>query len=91
MAGDGLFHLELDPAVLRVHIVEDLLAGGAVVRLDLIIKVLVDVLERPLLGHLEPQVVERGIPVIHIHPGDGLAERIRPVEEHGAEVKVIPE
>ena len=89
MGRDGLFHLHLDAAVLRVHIVELLLAGGAEIGLDLVIEELADVLRQPLFGQLEPQVIEAGELVVPVHPGHGLLQGVRPDQQQPAEVEVV--
>ena len=46
----SLFHLNLDSTVLRIHIVEEFLAGLAGVGLDLVVKIFIDVDKASPLG-----------------------------------------
>ena len=50
MLGTSLFHLNLDSTVLRIHIVEEFLAGLTGVRLDLVVEIFIDVDKASPLG-----------------------------------------
>ena len=89
VCGAGLLHLDLDGTVLRIHVVEDLLAALAGIGLHVVIQELVDVLQRPFLGNLQAQVVHAGELVVHIHPFHGFLHGAAAVEEHRAEIKIV--
>ena len=91
MLGTSLFHLNLDSTVLRIHIVEEFLAGLAGVGLDLVVKIFIDVDKASPLGDFEAQVIEAGIFIVNVHSGDGFLQRGGSVDQHRAEIEVIAE
>lgn len=93
MLGYGLLHLYLHGAVAWVHIVEEFLAGLAVVVLYFIVEVFGDVYERRLraLGGFQTEVVEPCVLVVSSHARCCLAEGVGVPKHDGAEVKIIAE
>ena len=89
VGGAGLFHLDLDGAVLRIHVVEDLFAALAGVGLHVVIEELVDVLQRAFLRNLQTKVVHTGELIVDVHPADRLDQGTAAVEEQRAEVEVV--
>jgi hypothetical protein len=87
--GSSLLHLDLYATVLRINIVEVLLASGTVVELYIIIEVLVDVLQSALLAHFEAEVIETSVLIINIHASYCLFHSASAIEENRTELEVI--
>ena len=85
----GLFHLNLDLTVLRVDVVELLLAAFAIVGLHFVVEEFVDMLQPAYAGNLQPQVVEACELVVFDHGCGGGLEGVRAEEHHAAEVEII--
>ena len=90
MGRNGLFHLYLYVAVLRVDIVKLLLAAGAQVGFLLGVERLVQVQQRALTAQEEAQGVESGVFVVALRVGGSkLMYERRLDEQHRTEVEVI--
>jgi hypothetical protein len=87
--GSSLLHLDLYATVLRINIVEVLLASGTVVELYIIIEVLVDVLQSALLANFETEVVETSVLIINIHASNSLFHCASAIEENRTELEVV--
>lgn len=82
MLSASLLHLNLYGTVLRINVVEKLLAGLAGVSLDLVVEIFIDVDKAAFLGNLQAKVVQSGIFIVNIHSCDGFLQRRRAVDHH---------
>jgi len=89
--GNSLFHFDLYAAVLRIDVVEELLARLAVVELYVVVEILVDMLEMALLAYFETEVVEASELVVNVHASNCVAEGAGAVEENGTEIEIVAE
>jgi hypothetical protein len=87
--GSSLLHLDLYATVLRINIVEVLLASGTVVELYIIIEVLVDVLQSALLANFEAEIIETSVLIIYIHASNSLFHCASAIEEYRTELEVV--
>ena len=87
--GSRLLHLDLYATVLRIHIVEVLLASGTVVELYIVIEVLVDVLQSAFLAHFKAEVIETSILIINIHASNSLFHSASAIEKNRTKLEIV--
>ena len=95
MAGNALLHLYLYGAVARIYIVKQFLARFAGVGLHLVVEVFGDVhqsaIARSALCRPQTKVIETGILIVGIHPGDNLLQYVGAPEHYAAEIEIVPQ
>ena len=89
--GAGLFHFDLDAAVLGVYIIKYFFAALTIVNGYIAVEVFVDVYDGCYAAQTQTQVVETGSCVVYVDTGGSLLEDLGVKEEHRAKVEVVAE